>query len=311
MGHVQHAAGDMFARPAETIHSGYPKPQTVSQDGFRYQSPHLQLAQPAPSKFISKLDVEFAERRRMAQGHVPGWCAGQILQSPVDAWGLQAILLQIRGTAAPVSAATTEPAELAPWNDRRRPSPHKSVAFSAAVVAPPKAGRLSVPSATSDESAPYDYFDEAAEHADPPLTPTTSAYSEAPAQNHNQGQAQNVPVPCIVRISGSDVHSVAGANHLVRLIAALILESPRILHAALAPAEPLSSGAHLGAFVPSPYDVSVKLLFVGRGPGDEFAVASDIFQSLGGCILVKAVADYEIEQGDEVVVDNISHRRRR
>ncbi|KAH7090101.1 hypothetical protein BKA62DRAFT_789369 [Auriculariales sp. MPI-PUGE-AT-0066] len=289
----QHAAADMFARPAEHIapftgraaqpvNHTLPVSQHGSQpDGFRYQSPRLQSSSVVQHKF-TKEDQLFAERRRISSAHAPGdsspdpYCVGHgpgVCRPAAERYRI-VTLDRIGPVAKAVAFAQVNDSPL---------STHSAID----APTPTKLNRLSVPSAASDESAPYDYFNEPMgdhEHFELPVTPTTSAYSEA--------------------------INAAGADRLVHIVANLISSSPRVLHAALSMAEPLAPGAHLGSFIPSRYDISVKVLFAGRTTGDEFAYAHDIFQALGGCILVKGVNQYELDENDKIIVDRVSTRAR-
>lgn len=294
-----------------------------TMDAFQFRSP-----QPAPNMqadepvYASVADYEFAQRRRAAMHDVPGVCARQVLESPVDTWGLQAILLRIRASAQTTSgvpASATEQGELAPWQDQGtgNDGTTKNVSFAPSatttelntpvdtpsidVPTPTKTSngnnnRLSIPSAASDESTPYDYF-ATAQDAEIPVTPTTSAYSDA----------QSSTRACIIRVSGAGF-SDAQVQRLAQIMVALVSQSPLVLRAAFTACESLEDlGApdSLGQFKPSPRDITVKLLFA-PGPGDNFQCASEIFHHLGGCILVKGVPEYELEDGDEPLVENVS-----
>lgn len=266
-----------------------------ANDGFRYRSPvQPQFDIEAQPTYKTVADYEFAQRRRAALLHDPGICAQQVLESPVDAWGLQAILLKIRASSHATNQAD-------PWHgtksavfENSSPSTQLNTPVDGPaldVPTPTKTNvenRLSIPSAASDESAPaYDYF---AHDVELPLTPTTSAYSDAYAQQ---------PGACIIRVSGAGL-SDADIARLAQVVALLVSQSPLVLHAAFTACEELDDEA-LGSFVPSERDISVKLLFA-HGSGDHFANASEIFHRLGGCILVKGMAEYALEDGDEAFV---------
>ncbi|KZV85767.1 hypothetical protein EXIGLDRAFT_841225 [Exidia glandulosa HHB12029] len=220
-------------------------------------------------------DYEFAQRRRVPT--VPGVCARQVLESPVDAWDLQDILQQ----RELVSSPSTQ-------DSRRRPRfcalrrHSRLFGLLAALVSLFPA---------SDESAPvYDYFHHDA--LELPLTPTTSAYSE-------HQQASNA---CIIRVSGADLND-ADLSRLAQIIHLLVQRSPLVLRAAFAACEPLADGEPLGSFIPSDRDISVKLLFMPNTGVDNFTNASEIFHHLGGCILVKGLHDYVLDEGDEPFVE--------
>ncbi|KZV82179.1 hypothetical protein EXIGLDRAFT_730111 [Exidia glandulosa HHB12029] len=297
--HTGHPTHDVRQAQMASLFSGSRQNNNVySTEGFRFRSP-IQADQVQASvepTYKTVADYEFAQRRRVPT--VPGVCARQVLESPVDAWGLQAILLKIRASSAPELADHT----LAAWNDAgsksvSSPSTQLNTPVDGPVssldgATPTKANgnRLSIPSAASDESAPvYDYFHHDA--LELPLTPTTSAYSE-------HQQASNA---CIIRVSGADLND-ADLSRLAQIIHLLVQRSPLVLRAAFAACEPLADGEPLGSFIPSDRDISVKLLFMPNTGVDNFTNASEIFHHLGGCILVKGLHDYVLDEGDEPFV---------